>query len=554
MKVYDYDVILQDEFNRYFSDISRYEWRKFLDISSKEEFEDACFSNTGLSVDILDNIKDKRTDPREISIDSNMILNPEKHLNKLDHFTDESLIITTHTSGTSGGNLTSLKWYHFSKDLINRLWAPGMRAIFESSLLDRNSSAIIFLPSRIKYDGMTEIENKKLIRLYSSEFSQRLVISLIRPKSYLIDSYKNSVDLKTIAKMLSMDDISVLSAPASTILRWADPTRLHNALSGQQYENFKPDDDIPTSKEIYEIIENHRIEKASKIIQKRLSKLLSNTTLIMSTTSLKEKDWRMISKFLNKGKEEIRFTSLYVGSEVGPFAASIDHTPINKDKLIVFPLTLPVIERKGRKEIITRTDNAFGNLMISRMGEQPIINLDIGDIIFIEKQDNVPKISERIMRSGFKLKSKYEIKGYKGEFEVYSGDYFDFNEFEIVDPRSLISCLNNKIKMELKNEINFELNKDNPLIIIDENPNVVIISSNKKLFSKNTIKDLFIDCSNSERIKSAFNSSKLDIKFHNIELIPTQERSYLLNKVRKGELPKGILKKWQFYVLKSKKK
>ncbi|MBD3226988.1 MAG: hypothetical protein GF329_02275 [Candidatus Lokiarchaeota archaeon] len=544
MKVFDYDIRLQNQFDKYFSGITKKNWRKWLDISSKEDFEDECLSNSGLSMDVLEKIKNIKTNPRDISIDSKMVLEPERNLEKINNLTKERLIIATHTSGTSGGNLESLKWYHFTKDLIKRLWAPGMQAIFESSLLDRDSSAIIYLPSRIKFDGLLEIENRKLVRLYSSEFSQRLVISLIKPKSYLIDEYKNSVDLSTITKMLSMEDVSVLSAPASTILRWADPKKLTKALSSQKYGESEVNEELSSSKEIYQLIKNHNIEKSTKLIQNKLSELLNNTTLIMSTTSLKEKDWRMISKFLNKEKEKIRFTSLYVGSEVGPFAASIDHSQENKNKLIVFPLTLPVIERKGNKEIISRCNNKFGNLMISRMGEQPIINLDIGDIVFIEEKEGIPKISERIMRSGFKLKSEYEINGYHGDYDVYTGDYFNFNDFEIVDPRSIISCLNKRIDTEL--------NKENPLIIIDGNPNKLIIPNNQKSSSKKNFKDIFINCSSSEQIKTAFNNSKLEIEFHSIKLTPKQEHSDLLSRVRKGQLPKGILKKWQFYVLRSK--
>jgi hypothetical protein len=343
-----------------------------------------------------------------------------------------------------------------------------------------------------------------------------------------------------------MEEISVLSAPASTILRWADLTKFKERLQKTPYNEFKPDENLPISREIYTILKNHRIERASKLIQKRISELLSksDTTLIMSTTSLKEEDWRKISRFLNKQREDIKFTSLYVGSEVGPFAATIDHTPKNKDKLFVFPLTLPTIERHGKKEIISKTDSQFGNLLISGMANQPIINIDIGDVVSIENQDVTPKISEKILRAGFKLKIEYDLTGYQGNYDIYAGDYFDFKEFEIIDPRTIISCL--------KNKTNIELNNDNPLLIIDEYPKKMVLSNNKKVISENNFKEILIDCPGASKLESAIKNSDLLIEFKDIKLEPKSQHSNLLDMVRKGELPKGILKKWQFYVLKPK--
>ena len=71
-----------------------------------------------------------------------------------------------HTSGTSDSNINGLKWFHMTKSIIQQLWAPGMQAIFESSGLKSNSSAVIFIPSRMNFDGIQSYKDKKYISLY----------------------------------------------------------------------------------------------------------------------------------------------------------------------------------------------------------------------------------------------------------------------------------------------------------------------------------------------------------------------------------------------------
>ena len=88
-------------------------------------------------------------------------------------------MVFCHTSGTTSGDIRQLKWYHMSNGLIKRLWAPGMQAIFESSGLNPKTSAVIFVPSRTKIDGINKLEGKEYISLYSSEFSQRLMLSIM---------------------------------------------------------------------------------------------------------------------------------------------------------------------------------------------------------------------------------------------------------------------------------------------------------------------------------------------------------------------------------------
>ena len=99
-----------------------------------------------------------------------------------------------------------------SKDIVSRYWAPGMQAIFESSGLNSEKSAVIFVPSRTNLDGINYLNDKQYLSLYSSEFSQRTMLSIIKPHSYLLHEYKMSKDLDVISKILSLEEIAVISA------------------------------------------------------------------------------------------------------------------------------------------------------------------------------------------------------------------------------------------------------------------------------------------------------------------------------------------------------
>ena len=185
MKRFDFDLETQKIFDKNFSNIQKTDWRKWLDISSREEYEELSLKLSGLSSvdDIFKRIKSEITDSRSFSIDL------EDYLNK---YQDNDSLIFCHTSGTTNSNLSKLKWFHMAKEIVKRQWAPGMQAIFESSGLDSKSSAIIFVPSRLKFDGIRTYEEKNYVSLYSSEFSQRITLSTIKPQSYLFCEYKNS--------------------------------------------------------------------------------------------------------------------------------------------------------------------------------------------------------------------------------------------------------------------------------------------------------------------------------------------------------------------------
>ena len=185
MESLDFDEKIQKKFNESFSDIKKINWKSWLEIRSREEYEELSLKLSGLSSveDIFNKIKSGLTDSRSFSI-------------KIDDYLEKNKIskplIFCHTSGTTNSNLSMIKWFHMTKDIVKRQWAPGMQAIFESSGLNSKSSAIVFVPSRLKFDGIRTYKDKKYISLYSSEFSQRIMLSVIKPKSYLLYEYKNS--------------------------------------------------------------------------------------------------------------------------------------------------------------------------------------------------------------------------------------------------------------------------------------------------------------------------------------------------------------------------
>jgi hypothetical protein len=129
-------------------------------------------------------------------------------------------------------------------------------------------------------------------------------------------------------------------------------------------------------------------------------------------------------------------------------------------------------------------------------------------------------------------------------YEIFAGDFFIFNEFEIIEPRKLLDFL----------KVNCNFNTDSMLFL----------SKDSKLKDSRLILPYNSSCQNGESIKHKITSNTDLIEFHplfegdniEIELIDDQPVDFLetrKNKIRKvqtGEIPKGILKKWPLYVLK----
>ena len=174
MTSFDFDKEVQNHFDDSFSDIKHVKWEKWIDISANEDYLELSLKLSGLSSveDILKKIYKEKTTSREISLNLTSFL---------DSCSSSRVPILCHTSGTTNYEISALKWFHMSKSLVKRNWAPGMQAIFESSGLNRKTSAIIFVPSRIRIDGLKSYKSQDYISLYSSEFSQRVMLSIIKP-------------------------------------------------------------------------------------------------------------------------------------------------------------------------------------------------------------------------------------------------------------------------------------------------------------------------------------------------------------------------------------
>jgi len=544
LETHDFDEKVQNHFNKSFSDIERINWKNWLEIDSQEEYEELSLKLSGLSSieDLFDRIKSETTDSRSFSIDLDDFLNS-------DNVSDP--LIFCHTSGTTNSKLSMLKWFHMAKDIVKRQWAPGMQAIFESSGLDLNSSAIIFVPSRLKFDGIQKNGDKKFISLYSSEFSQRIMLSVIKPKSYLLYEYKNSRNLEIISKILTMDNISVISAPAITILGWADIIRFQDGIK-RSLDLLKKTQN-PKLEDILLKIENNGLVNTSKEIQKELSKKISKATLVFSISSLSKSDWELIRKFMKWEEGKEKFTNLYVASEVGPFAASInkgDFEMSRLDKMYIFPLTLPVIEYKGKKELVSRTKNKLGRLYVSRFNTSGVlINIDLGDVITIKDQEGLPQIEGKILRSSFQLKYPINISKeivIQSQYKVFAGDFFSYSNFELQSPQLLLNCLKEKCDLNIDSLLLVRKNQ-----ISNKRWTLFLYSNGKKnCYNLKNYSKILLDCIANDNFKEAILNNEIEIKLINenpVDFLAT--RSEILEKVRNGKNPKGILKKWPLYII-----
>ncbi|MFX1303175.1 MAG: hypothetical protein ACFE9X_07440 [Promethearchaeota archaeon] len=544
MNSFDFNFEIQKIFDKQFSNIQSTDWKKWLDISSKEEYEEFALKNSGLSSisDIFKKIKKEKTNSKDLSVDLYSFLE--------NHDVSEPLIVC-HSSGTTNSDLSALKWLHMSQDIIQRYWAPGMQAIFESSGLNSKSSIVIFVPSRLKNDGINFYEEKSYISLYSSEFSQRLMLSIIKPFSYTLFEYKNSKNIEIITKILSMDHISAVSAPASTILGWADIEKFQIGLKNSLGHIKNVGD--PLLETFLSKIKKKGIEGTAKEIQNLLSKKISKATVVFGISSLSENEWEMIRNFMNWERGKEKFVNLYVASEIGPFAASItkdDYSFSRTGNLYVFPLTLPIIESKGKKELISRSKGKIGRLLISKLNEsKPFINIDVGDIIKIVNQETLPQIEGKILRSSFKLNYQIIVSNeiqLPSSFKVYAGDYFTFSNFEIYNPRYMLNCLKSNCSLDIDSILLLNQNKIN-----DAKWKLVLLSNGEKDCSNvEDYRNILFKCIKNDDFKAKIKENLINIqliKENPINFLAT--RSEMLNKVRKGKNPKGILKKWPLYVI-----
>lgn len=537
MGIFDFDENVQKIVEKLYSHIVVPDWKQWLSISSTEEYMDFVLKISGLTSEDLKTLSTEITNPREFSVDVNTLAVLRNQPS-----------VFCHTSGTSGGSISDIKWFYMSEELVSRLWAPGMKAIFESSGLHSQSSAVIFVPSRAQGDGLSYINGTPVVKLYSAEFSQRLVMSMMNCQ-YVMYEYKDSRSVSVLAKMLSMDKISVISAPFLTVLGWANTKKLEKgikkSLDTNTDTNKNTEDSHPDVVQLKERITRIGIEKAAEEIRDNLSALLSDATLIFSSTAMTKKEWDIVSEFLQwePGKEQ--FTNLYVGSEVGPFAASIgDGNTQNKNDMFVFPLCVPVLEHKGEKTVLPQCEYSTGKLLVSRLHNGvPVINIDTGDVITVKDHDGLPVIKGEILRAGFPLKTDVNLSGVKTKNKnnrsVYVGTYFDLDNIKIRNPRLIVRCLAEQCDFSKRSSLILEKNESTWRMVTPD-PGMCSLGDMKKRLS---------DCPGGESLAFALNDT---VNINTVDENPVQSvkpRSELLEKVRKGELPKGVLKRWPVYVV-----
>ena len=542
MKEYDFDRVLQKRFNTMFSDISKVDWRKWLDITTKEEYYETILKNSRLSnvEDFQERIHSIKTNSRDFSVDLK---------NYITNYTGSEPLIMCHTSGTTNSDLSALKWFHIKTDFIEKVWAPGMQAIFESSGLTNRGSVVIFVPSRMKFDGMQQHKGKEYFSLYSSEFSQRIMISIMKPKSYFIYPYKEVYNLDVLLKILRLDDIKAISAPAATILKWANLNTFKKGIKNylQNRNNIRKKERFTLN-----LLEKLGLDAIAKETQTLLSKKLKDSTLIFSTSSLNKEKWEKIRKFMDWEKGKEKFTNLYVGSEIGPFAASIsknkDCEP-SKEEMFIFPLIYPMIEKGDKIQKIETAEKTLGHLLVSRMDNgKALLNISSGDIIEVISADGLPKIGGTIRRDNFTL--KFPIKtsdtiNISEKRTIIVGDYFNLEDFEIKNAKELLNCLRSE----------FDLVSDSLLLVKDNRKNpyswkfFIPLDLNTDIIKGNNVKITISKCDINKSFINALNQNQIDIEI--IDDDPVQfmaSREEILKKVREGQMTKGILKKWPLYV------
>jgi hypothetical protein len=541
MICFDFDRNVQNILNNSFSNIQPTNWKNWLDISSSEEFIDLCLKNSGLSSveNIIKRVSSEITDSRSFSIDLE---------NFLSNYNKSYIPIICHTSGTTNSMLSALKWFFMSERVVERNWAPGMQAIFESSGLDSKSSAVIFVPSRTNLDGLQYFDEEPYISFYSSEFSQRVMLSILKPQSYTFYEYKNSKNLEIISKILTLENISVISAPAITILGWADLETFRLGLK-KSLKNL-PKDKNSLLGELFLMIRNKGINEASEIIQAKLSEKLSQSTLIFSISSLSEKNWELIRKFMQWEKGRERFTNLYVASEIGPFAASITKGDFNisrSNRMYVFPLTLPVLESRNERRLISEISDQMGQLFVSRMGDTgELINIDIGDIITVKDSVGLPEIDGNIIRSSFQLKYKIKLSDkikVANNYNILAGDFFSLNDFRIIQPRNLLNCLKSSCKLQTDALLLIEKSNKKWELFLPSDLDSRCLNGDKFL-------EIISKCPTQRELYQAIMNKSVNIIFledQPVDFLATRES--ILKKVREGLMPKGILKKWPLYVI-----
>ena len=143
-----------------------------------------------------------------------------------------------------------------------------------------------------------------------------------------------------------------------------------------------------------------------------------------------------------------------------------------------------------------------------------------------------------------KLKSLVELK-LNNNNSVYVGDYFPLKEFRIVDPRKILNCICRKCDL-----------KSDSMLLLNENRNkwrlyITPIHLNG-CGNQQEVHNLISECSEENGLNEAINNGFLKVfTLKESPLDFMSPRSEILKQVRSGKLPKGILKKWPLYLVRT---
>lgn len=543
MKNYDPDPNIQQVFMKLYAKLPKCPWRHWLDITDIRDHEAITLQQSGLSQ--FENIYDQIRN--SVSQHLPIVRGSEHNIAQI----ESNTVVLCHSSGTSTQNYASIKWYLLSRDLVTRLWAPGMQAIFESSGVTPSSHVAIFVPSRLYGDGLSIEAGQTVVRLYSSEFSQRLVLALLTPSRYLFDEYRNARSLPTLANLLSMKRIDVLSAPATTILGWADMKRLrYGVMSSLQSLSESSRNELANVLDVsLDLLQVARCEDLTQYLYDRLQEALTSATLIFGTSGMTENDWTLLHTFMNWSSDNATYTNLYVGSEIGPFAASLRYTisDPSHETMLVFPLTVSALQVDHRFQLLSRCPPGWRRLFTSQLqGDTCTLNIDTGDMIHLLPISGSPKILGKILRAGFPLKFLPDLPTpiqLPASYAIYVGDYFTLDTYSIIDPQALHACF-------MKHGL---ITKTASLVLV---PNIEDKQDSWILYipyphTTKAIDDKALTC-----LKNTFISDlphiPITLQFLSTNSIqPHISRQELVQRVRQGHAPKGVLKRWPLYVIRA---
>ncbi|MBD3187379.1 hypothetical protein GF325_11160 [Candidatus Bathyarchaeota archaeon] len=529
-----------------FGSLPMVRWQDWLHIDSRELYLDAICDNLGIDDPGILGDKHHEQDQGE----GKMAVDPMQYISNCDV---GDPIVLCHTSGTSTGSLSGIKWYPREISDVKQSWSPGMQAIFGSSGMAVSSGTpVILVPSRLKIDGTKIVERKTITMLYSAEFSQRLVISLFNPKEFLLDQYKNAFSPKLLSSLCSLEQISVVSAPSATMIGWSKQGRIKRALKKAIEKNMGILDDETSA--FMDWVRKIGPEEASREIRQKIACKMRHATLIFSTTGFSPEKWNIIHEFMGWETGAENFTNLYVSSETGPFCASIDKEKIltnDPNHMVVFPLIHPSIRT------VDGSIHPFhhlppgptcGVLIITVPSKGRMLHdIDTGDWVNVIACDPLPILDGNIMRQEFPLKqdaSKFLpdklILHMAPRTRAFVGGHLVVNDdIEINGARNLARCMKREVKAHTPLIFKVGESDDHHVdihVILEGNP------------SSQKVKDAFIRCG---KIKDDAMTEQLQVfKVHPDSMAGKDGRKEILAMVRAGDLPKGALTKWPVIVLK----